>query len=972
MSLTTNLSRAVRLTLLSAAAAAVAVPVVASAQDTSGAVLEEVTVTGSRIAKRDNVAESPIVTVDAGTITESGFVAVEQFLNTLPQIVPGLSSQSNNPSSNGRAFIDLRGLGTNRNLVLIDGRRGMGSTAGGVVDVNTIPTALIERVELITGGAGATYGPDAVAGVVNFIMKRDFDGFMVNGQYGITEQNDGQEWTTDVTLGGNFADGRGNAVFSASYYQRDVMFKDARQFSAQASTTTTIFPGGSWVPPATNLPTQTAVDAIFGPNRCNSNGGQAGFGFNPNGTLFCTGVEGGAVQRDVVGYTGPQSDIATRFFPDFFSYNFEPENILVLPMERWNVYGHVELETSKHFNPYLTATFTNYNAQSQLAPTPAGGSTGFDIPVTNPFIPAQLSALLASRANPTAPFNMAKRFNTLGGRSSQNENNVWQLVAGTKGDIAASWKYDVYASFGRSQQDEIQGGNVRLDRVRELVAAPGGGTGLCAGGLNLFGNAPISDACRARISLQAKNLTIVTQNIVEAVVTGDLFELPAGPVQTAIGAGWRELDFDFKPDGGLQPGIVAGFNEQLPVAGKLDYTDVFGEFEIPLLKDLPAVRELSLNLGIRSTDANITGSDLTYKGSLSWRPTDFLLVRGGYQRAVRAPNVAELFSPQTNNFPTATASDPCNTTGTIAATYRNGPNGARVQALCAAQSASAGTATFVQPSSQFTAIGGGNPNLQPEKAYSYTVGLVLNSPWTTPALERLSLTIDWFDITLEERIASVEAVTIVQRCFNRDGANPTFDINNSWCQLFRRDPNSGGVVGLQQFSRNQATTQVTGIDLAVNYGIGLGAAGDLAWQLQTSYTSKWAEQTTSVDPINDFAGSIGSATAQSFPTWRGQLQTTYTWQDLQVGVTTRYIDSMINRQVVFGSSPVTNTGTPDTWYFDLSARYNVMENFTVRLTVNNLGNQQPRLYSPNVQANTDPSLYDVLGRRYTLGFQVRL
>ena len=346
--------------------------------------------TGSRILNRDAVADTPIVTVDQKAMIDSGNITVDHFLNTLPQVTPTVSSQSNNPSLNGRAHIDLRGLGIVRNLVLIDGRRGMGSgfgTGGGTaVDINTIPAALIDRVEVITGGAGATYGADAVAGVTNFVMKKSFDGGALSSTYRLTEQEDGQEWSADATFGGDFADGKGSAVFNASYFRRDDMYKDARIFAEQASTTTGTFPGGSWSPGA-NTPTQAAVDGVFGANACNTNGGQAGFGFNPDGTPFCTGVQNNP--RDAVGFNGPESWIATQFYPDFFSYNFEPDNILVLPMERWSLYTHIDMEMSSFFKPYVTAQYTNYNSLQELAPTPAGGTTGFFIPVTNPFIPAR-------------------------------------------------------------------------------------------------------------------------------------------------------------------------------------------------------------------------------------------------------------------------------------------------------------------------------------------------------------------------------------------------------------------------------------------------------------------------------------------------------------------------------------------------------------------------------------------------------
>lgn len=958
--------RAILLSVIGAAAAASSVA--PAQQATAADALETVTVTGTRIAKRDAEAESPILTVDAESIVESGYTTVEQFMNTLPQVTPSASSQSNNPSANGRAVIDLRGLGSNRNLVLIDGRRGMGSTSGGVVDINTIPSALIERVEVITGGAGATYGPDAVAGVVNFIMKKNFEGMAVSSQYRLTEQEDGQEWSTDITLGSTFADGRGSAVLSAGYFNRDDMYKDARAFAAQASGATATFPGGSYTA-GPNVPTQAAVDLIFGPGRCAPNGGSGGFGFNPDGTLFCTGVAGNAF--DVVGYTGPASDIATSFFPDFFSYNFEPANILVLPMERWNVYGRVGLEVNDNFEPYMQFMYTNYNALQELAPTPAGGSTGFTVPLTNPFIPPQLRTLLASRTNPTATFDLAKRFNALGGRTGFNTHDVWQLTSGATGDIMGSWRYDAYASYGRSVLNEIQGGNVRRDRTQTLLNEADGGRKLCTDGLNLFGSAPISQACRDYISLQAKNLTVIEQSIFEATASGDVVAMPAGMIQAAVGASYREVDFDFKPDGGLQPGIVAGFNEQKPVAGALNFTDVFTEVAIPLLKDMPFAQSLSLTLGYRITDNSRSGSDDTYKATFDWTANDVLRFRGGYQHSVRSPNIGELFSPQLNSFPTFTNADPCNTTGTIAATYRNGPNGAQVRALCTAQSAVAGGATFVQPASQANAIVGGNPNLIPEVADSFTAGFVLNQPIS--ALDRSYFSVDYWTVELEKVIASVGATTIVQRCYNRDNANPSYDINNSWCKLFQRNPSNGGVERLLQLSQNQAFNNVSGADIVAGVGFDLGdTAGALDFNMTATWIEKNESQTTAVDPVFDYVGTIGSGTGSSVPEWKMNLDTVYSRGPLKLTLSSRYIDSMVNAQTVTGGSPITNTGVPATWYFDLIGRYEVTGNLTIRAGVNNLADQKPRLYSPNVQANTDPSLYDVLGRRYYVGIDYRL
>lgn len=931
----------------------------AFAQEAEPQKLERIEITGSRIKKSDATAESPIVTVTAEELRQSGIVTVEQFLNTLPQVTAGLSSQSNNPSSNGRAFIDLRGLGSNRNLVLINGRRAMGSTGGGTVDTNTIPTSLIERVEVITGGAATAYGADAVSGVVNFIMKRNFKGLELDAHHRMTDRSDGKESSASVTLGGTFEGGRGSAVFGASFFKRDSIYKGARDFSAQASTTTGTFPNGS-ITLGNNLPSQAAVDGIFGANKCNQNGGQGGYGFNPDGTLFCTGVAGNAT-RDVVNYRGPESDIASRFYPDFFSYNFEPDNALVLPMERWSVYSSMDYEVNKNFRPYASFQFTNYNAQSELAPTPASGTTGFTVPVTNPFLSAEARTLLAARTTPGATVSLNKRFNALGGRTSYNTHDVGQGIVGANGELLGDWTYDVYASYGRSVQNESQGGNVRLPRVQAMINAADGGASLCAGGFNPFGNAPISAECQKYISLEAKNLTTVVQKVIEGTVTGPVVQLPAGSLDAVFGLSYRGLDYDFKPDSGLQPGQVAGFNEQNPVKGELAFKDVFAEAVIPLLRNVPLVKSLSATVGARVSDSKLTGKDSSFKLTMDWAINNTVRVRGGAQSAVRAPNVTELFAPPVNNFPTFTNGDPCNNNSS----YRTGASAAQVLALCTTQSAVAGAPGYVQPSSQANGITAGNPDLMPEKSKSFTAGLVLQ-----PTRD-LSATIDYWSIDLKEKIDAVDAPTIVQRCFNRDGANPNFSPTNEWCQLFSRDASNGGVIKLVQLSRNQASQKISGVDLGLDYALSLQQLGSLRWNAVATWTEKNKQQTTALSPVNDFVGSIGSVTGTAVPKWRASLSTTYSWGDLSVQLLNRYIDKMVNAETVTGGSPVTNTGTAATWYHDISARYALTKSITVRAGVSNLADQQPRLYSPNVQANTDPSTFDVLGRRYFVGLNAK-
>jgi outer membrane receptor protein involved in Fe transport len=336
------------------------------------------------------------------------------------------------------------------------------------------------------------------------------------------------------------------------------------------------------------------------------------------------------------------------------------------------------------------------------------------------------------------------------------------------------------------------------------------------------------------------------------------------------------------------------------------------------------------------------------------------------QHAIRSPNIAELFAPQLNNFPNFANQDPCN----FNSEQRTGGNAAQVQALCAAQAAVAGGAGFAQPFGQAQAIAGGNPDLTPEEADSWTVGLVYTPEFNNSMLQRVGFTIDYFSMELDKVIAAVAATTIITRCYNAEGANPNFDINNEWCQLFNRDPADGRVIDLQTLQRNQSVWELSGIDTTLNWGADIGP-GQFDVSLLASWLQKFETQVTSVDPFNDFSGTIGSVTGSASPEWRGTLQTSYTMDALQFIVTTRYISSMSHATLVTTPGAVA-TGVPDTWYLDLAGRYDVLDNVSLRFGVNNLANQGPRLYNPNVQANTDPSMYDVLGRRYFVGFDWRM
>lgn len=978
---TTGLGASLLLTALACSATAVSAQTTEETGQEEASSLGDIVVTGSRIARQDYVSTSPIVTVGQEDFQSTGAVTIDALVNELPQFVPSVTSTSNNPSNGGQANIDLRGLGTQRTLVLMNGRRVVPSNADGTVDINLLPTPLIRNVEVISGGASAAYGSDALAGVANFILDDSFEGVQFDVQYGVTDREDGETESYSVTIGGDIADGRGNAVMSIGRSLRSYIYNADREFSAISGRSGTT-PLGSTVFDANNLPSQAALGAYFGTPNLPATGG---FGFNNDGSLFA--YQGtinfkspGGIDFD--GFATPGGD---------YNYNTGALNYLQLPLERWNAFGAVNYRVSDAAEFYGSLLLTDYQSANELAPTPAASAMGFRVPVTNPFISPDLAAILATRPNPTASFRLDKRFNAVGGRHAQEDYTVYQGTAGVRGDLVGlrDWTYDIYAQYGRMERTTTQSGNVSRSAVQSLLDAPDGGVSLCDGGFNPFGESNLSAECAAFIGRTSVNNVLQDQSVVEASLQGGLLNLWAGEMRFAAGLQYREDFFDFRPDAGLartNPIVVrpdggttggletAGFNAQQPFSGGTNSLEAFVELLIPVLRDLPMVKTLDLNLGYRIADNSTVGGMPSYKAELDWAVTDYLRFRGGLQRAVRAPSIGELFAPMNLSFPqigavssTGFSGDPCDTRSS----YRTGPDAAKVQALCAAQAAAAGSPNYVYTNNQVPGLTGGNPDLEEETADSFTAGLVLTSPSTSPWLSGLSASVDYYSIEIEDVIGAVSAANMLQGCFNAQGQNPNYDPNNAYCTLFRRDPLSGSVVDASEVLDNLATLKTSGVDAQFDWRLSMEDAGLPAWgDLNLNVIVGWLETRQRQDvpgaPIIDRVGTVDVVTAgqfNSFPEWKALTSVNWSKDQFGLGLRWRYVSEM----EVFSST----TKLDATHYFDLNGRWDITDQISLRATVNNVLDQEPRTWDPGVQANTDPSTYDILGRRYSIGLTAK-
>jgi outer membrane receptor protein involved in Fe transport len=976
MTSNSKIRRAVRLALASSAAATAMCGVAAVAQDAApqeaAADVGTIVVTGSRIARQDYVADSPIVSVSDDAFKNVGATSAEQVLNTLPQFVPSVTTTSNNPENGGQANIDLRGLGTNRNLVLMNGRRLPASNSDGTVDVNIIPTALIERVEVVTGGASAVYGSDAIAGVTNFILKTGFEGVDVETNYGITAEDDGEWWSAGLTLGSNFAADKGNATFHLGYTDRKEVLQGDREWSflsldvrqqGNVASGSGTFAEGRIRPSGSNPYSQAAIDQVFGAYGGYTPGSVVptnSLGTNSDGTLFSQGGQG---PNSVIHFTNPQD---AAFNPDGYTYNFNPTNLMDIPVKRYNLAAFMNYDISESVNAYAQAIYTDYDTRVQLASTPATSAQQL-VPVTNPFIPADLATLLASRPDPTAPFLISRRMEEVGPRTDRNQYKVWQFLAGVKGDVGENYNWEIYASRSQMDQVETLGGDLSIARIVQLLNEPDGGVATC-GGFDVFGRGEVSQGCADFVNVYFTNTTRVEQTVAEATFGGKLFSMPAGEAMFSIGTDYREDTYEFVPDFQVASGDLVGFSQQNPLDGAINVTEVFAEARFPLLADLPAVRSLEATLGYRWSDYNLSGTTDSYKAELNWEIVDPFRVRASYQRAVRAPSIQELFNPLDQNFPPL-VEDPCDVTSTARAgadstinTADDPATRAAVEALCVAQDPAIDLAGYSYPFTQVETFEPGNPNLQEESADTYTLGFVFDSPSSSQFLENLRVSVDYWNIQLDDAIFSLPAGEILVNCFRQE-TNPTFDPNNPACQLVDRlvYGDSSPVI-TSATAANVSSLETAGVDVQLDWGLDFGGAGRLATNLVVTYLDKYEFQFAPGLPIVDRVGTIGDSIGSSYPEYKMLLNLDYSISKFRVGARYRYLPSMDNKYADY--DPFTTVGVPSIDYLDLNASWYPTEASELTVGAINVTDQEPPLYTTYPQMNTDPSTYDVLGRRY--------
>lgn len=1000
-----------RTALSSAVALALAAPVLttasAHAQDQA---MEEITVTGSRIIRRDFVSNSPIVTVGGETFGQTSSIAVESALNQLPQFVPAQTmfssadvqpSAFNNP---GIVTLNLRGLGPNRNLVLIDGRRAQPANAQLVVDINSIPAAAIESVEIISGGASAVYGADALGGVTNFKLKKNFEGFNLNVQTSGTEQGGGRETSISALIGSGFGT-TGNVMLGITYSDREALLARERDFYVNGWRNANTA-GGEGIPfsniefAANNLPSQAAYDAVFGPG--NTDPDEEVY-VNPDGTLFINSDRVGAV-----GYTGPLND---EFFllgdgtanPGTLSAN-NMNQMITTPLERYSLFGRANYEVTDNLNVFLQANMSQMRVDTILNHAPATSQWAATIPVDGRAIPPQLQQLLDSRPVPGAPYTLSRNLDFSGPRRTRNDTEMYQVLAGIEGRVGnTEWRYEAYISHGKTSLLTEMNGFPGLQNYREIVTAPDFGLNYhrsvgpplffevkCTTGLPIFEYFTPSQDCIDSISTNMKHLTETEQDIIEVNFMGDLFDLPAGTVGAAFGASTRENTYRWRPDDQLtrsSTNFPIGLFPTTQTAGKTDVKEIYGELLLPLLADKRGARRLDLEIGARYSDYNTAGEIWTYKGLIDWAPNDIVRFRGGYQLANRAPNVAELFTGATTSVVGFPGGDPClsNTGNTTWGNHPNNPNRAQVIELCS-QLINASTGgnndSPWHTSALFPdAIVGpfpflfqfelanitGNPSLRNEEAETWTFGVVLSSPFSG-ILQNATLSIDWYQIEITDAIAPTDAWSVYAKCLNEDGSNPTYSFNE-YCQLITRDMDGyRATVDTPYF--NLGGIQTAGVDLQLNWGIDL-RNGHLNITSVVNFLDHYRDQTSPTDPFVESSGTLRSGGQFDY---RAFTTASYARGNWSVGVRHRYLPSV--KSAAYATNPETTVqGAGSYQMLDAFGSITLSDRIALRGGIDNLFDIDPEVVGRNPGISdaagiTMPAFYDVLGRRYFVSLDV--
>ena len=997
-------------TIMAGAILAIATPSLAqdAGQDTQ---LDEVVVTGSRIPQANLVTTSPVTQVTGEDIDVAGVTRVEDLVSQLPQAFAAQNSTVSNGAS-GTATVSLRNLGSSRTLVLIDGRRmGYGSPLDDAADLNQIPEQLVERVEVLTGGASAVYGSDALAGVVNFIMKKDFEGVQIDAQYGqyqhhndydgvgnlraeITRRGstnpsqfrlpeddvtDGESRSVNLLMGVASADGKGNLVAYAGYRNNNAVLQSQRDYSActidvpAAARPETFSCGGSG----------TGNPGRFTDFGLNGNGNASDL--NPMPTYNFTLGAG----RTFIPFDSAQHN-----------YNFGPINYYQRPDERYTLGTFGQYEINEKAEVFAQLMFSDYRSIAQIAPSGNFFNTP-SVNCDNPLLSAQQSAAIGCGApalaasttiNPATgrpfladpnfvPLYVGRRNVEGGGRQDHLNYTSYRGVVGVRGEFAPGWNYDVAAQYSRVVLSRIYRNDfsiTRLNRAMDVVSV--GGTPTCRSVVDgsdpacvpydVFTPNGVSQAALDYLQIPLIQSGETTQQVVTAAITGDTgWSLPTASrtMQVAFGAEYRRDALSTETDSAFQNNDGAGQGgPTFGLAGDTDVAEVFGEFQLPLADDQPWAYSASIDGAYRRSEYDNFGTD-TYKLGADYAPVEDIRFRASYSRAVRAPNALELFTAPGFGLYTDDR-DPCDRTrGAI----QNSCIGTNPWQVTADQ---ADSGNLHSPAGQYNRLGSGTVDLVPEESETITLGVV----WSPAFLTGFNLSLDYFDITIDNAIQPFNPINTLDACYTSGDLEA--------CARIKRNPGNGslwsgdGVV--EDPNTNIGGFSTSGVDINANYrfdldAVGMASMGSMAFTFVGTWLSTLETDNGGIAANSKFdcAGFYGSLCGVPNPEWRHRARMTWVspWS-IDVSATWRHIGEA-ELGVLGADGSLNNAGSRIDRYFDaenyldLAATWQVRDTVTLRAGINNILDNDPQISasSGSGNGNTFPQLYDAMGRFMFVG-----
>ncbi len=959
------IQRAVRLALSGAVAAGLpagfAVAQDQAADQTTD--LGKQTVTGSRIRRIDTETSSPVFTIDRGAIERTGAVTLGALLQEAPVIAGAASNpQVNNGDGSGASTISLRGIGGPRTLVLLNGRRLLAdfdTAIGGVgVDVNAIPINLIERVEVLKDGASAIYGTDAIGGVVNFITRKEFDGFEFTALRGESAEDDAGLDSYQIALGSAFE--AGHFMLGAIYDKRDPVISADRPFSEdpfalyngqQVSVGSSRTDSGFY-----RLSRASAAGFLnVADPACNGNEDTAT-------SVVLTRIDGrpGSSVGDYRCYVGDGAGNDT--------YDFQDVNVVVTPQERYGVFVNGERNVSDGVTAFAEGMYHFTTSNFQIAPEPFDGR------------PAQAN-INASGGSIYNPFgedlvnqDLRLRLVNVGNRVGFYETNRFLLNTGLQGELFKDWRWQAVYSWAQARRDREEIGelyspgiaNAIGDSFRDNLGVARCGTapdGSSISGLtapqyiqgctpvNFFGNpttpeeAEEAAAAFATIVPKRHRLTKQDQQIASLNVDGDLLELPAGPLGAAIGVEYREEALRDEPDFLAQNELLSG-GISARAQGSYNVREAYAEVTVPVLRDMPGAQSLELDAGIRYSDYNTFGNTSNAKFGVEWRPGGGLLLRGTYAEVFRAPTVGDLFTALTeaaNSF-----TDPCN--GLTAADLAANPNAAG-----ACQNVTP-NGTFNQTDSQLNAFIGGNPGLTPEEGEVITYGFA----WTPEFLSRLYLEVDMWKIELDNTIGVYGTQTILDACYQR----------GQFCDLYSRDP-QGEIFSLTDTQKNIGALDTEGTDFAIQYSFPESAIGKFRARVDATYLIKFDSEAIQGDPstlVHD-AGRFRDASVGGnghFARWRGLGAVDWTLGQFSATARARYIGTVVEDAPDGALGITVEREIPDQVILNLQGTYRSPWGVDLTLGIDNVTDELAPLIYTGFNGTTDVRTYDGIGRFYYL------